>query len=361
MTQINTKMKVRTRTLLFLLIAFLGTAEAASLCDSHKRHSRKSKSTSCNTPSLMPFVDISKNIPKAVGYPDLRIRSTDEQPTISEGAFRIVCTPSHMSNDDPLVFPNQQGAAHHHTFFGNTSLDYKSDLSAMSNVGNSTCNGGIMNRSAYWVPTMIDTVNGKPIAPDFTIFYYKVGAFSANSGDTIQPPPKGLRMLAGNSKATSETTATSRYTCLAPEGVTRPFFGWSASIPVCAVGDKLQMAIAFPQCWDGENLDSPDHKSHMAYPASPSAGAKNRCPQTHPVMIPEIGFNLDFNITTPNQTKKWRLSSDNYASSLPAGYSSHGDWINGWDEDIMAGIIKNCLQINGDCHAHLLGDGRLFY
>jgi hypothetical protein len=34
----------------------------------------------------------------------------------------------------------------------------------------------------------------------------------------------------------------------------------------CQPGDELWARIAFPQCWDGVNLDSPDHKSHMAYP-----------------------------------------------------------------------------------------------
>ena len=308
---------------------------------------------------MMPFVDINKNIPREVGYSVKRIQATDEQPSDGDGgtgAFRIVCKPSHMSNDDPIVYPGQQGAAHHHTFFGNTSTNYNSDLSAMATTGNSTCNGGIMNRTAYWVPSMIDTTNGTPIAPDFAIFYYKTGY--ADSKDTFTPPPKGLRMIAGNPNATSEATSASRFTCLAPEGVTKPFYGWTASIPQCAVGDSLQMAVLFPQCWDGINLDSPDHHSHMAYPA---AGTGSTCPKTHPVLIPEIGLNLSYLITATGLSKNWRLSSDNYSSNLPAGYSAHGDWVNGWDEDTMKAIVKNCLQPFKDCHAHLLGDGKMFY
>ena len=37
------------------------------------------------------------------------------------GAFRLLCNWSKMSNDDPIVYPGQPGAAHHHTFFGNTA------------------------------------------------------------------------------------------------------------------------------------------------------------------------------------------------------------------------------------------------
>ena len=33
----------------------------------------------------------------------------------------------------------------------------------------------------------------------------------------------------------------------------------------CPAGNYIQMTVAFPQCWDGVHLDSPDHKSHMAY------------------------------------------------------------------------------------------------
>jgi hypothetical protein len=38
----------------------------------------------------------------------------------ADGAFRLLCNWSKMSYDDPIVYPGQAGAAHHHTFFGNT-------------------------------------------------------------------------------------------------------------------------------------------------------------------------------------------------------------------------------------------------
>jgi len=37
-------------------------------------------------------------------------------------------------------------------------------------------------------------------------------------------------------------------------------------------------------CWDGVNVDSPDHKSHVAYPA----GILGACPSSHPVEIPQV-------------------------------------------------------------------------
>ena len=312
--------------------------------------------------ALMPAVDISKNVPDAIGYSDLRIQPTTEQPLAGQdGAVRITCEVSRMSNDDPLVYPNQPGAAHHHTFFGNTTTNAKSDLMSFANTGNSTCKGGIMNRSAYWVPSMIDTVTHTPIVPQAAIFYYKRG-YTVPAA-YITAPPKGLRMIAGNSKATSESTMSEsgQYSCIPPDdGVKRAWFPWQRSIPNCDLGWTMQMNVGFPQCWDGVNLDSPDHKSHMAFPDGRLPTA-NKCPATHPIAIPNISVNFNFKITQLNQTKTWRLASDNYSDTSPGGYTAHADWVNGWDEKVMASIVKNCLQKDLDGHAHLLCDGRTYY
>ena len=303
---------------------------------------------------LMPAVNISADITPVIGYSDLRLRPTTEIGPFTGGAYRVVCTPSHMSNDDPVVYPNQQGAAHHHTFFGNTSVNYKSDLMTLSNTGNSTCKGGILNRSAYWIPSMIDTTTNTPVAPNKTIIYYKTGYVPAN---LITVPPKGLRMIAGNSKATTEALSDNAYyTCA---GRT-PFYGWKKSIPACNVGENMAMVVKFPQCWDGKNLDSPDHKSHMAY-SSRILTTANKCPQSHPVGIPLISFNFDFKVTSIDSNKIWRLASDNYTKDLPGGLSGHGDWVNGWDQALLTTIVKNCLNKGVDCHASLLGDGRQSY
>ncbi len=46
---------------------------------------------------------------------------------------------------------------------------------------------------------------------------------------------------------------------------------------------------------------------------------------------------------------------------MPGGYSSHGDWFNGWKHDVCDAWIKAASQAKKDCHAHLLGDGRMMY
>ena len=311
--------------------------------------------------ALMPAVDISKNMVPATGFNDLRLEPTTEKPSApADGAFRIVCAPSHMSNDDPLVYPNQPGAAHHHTFFGNTATNAKSDVANLRASGNSTCNGGIMNKSGYWIPSMIDTVTNAPIKPDSLMVYYKSGDLGYVSNEPVTLPPKGLRMIAGNSKGTpaDDSTTSGHFTCNTSAGTT----GWSKTIPNCNVGDGMTMHIDFPQCWDGKNLDSPDHKSHMAQRVYISnTSIEMRCPATHPFRIPAIAFNVNFSNAKANQMKNWRLASDNYASTTAGGYSAHADWVNGWDEQLLTVIIADCIQSRLDCHAHLAGGGKKMY
>ena len=314
---------------------------------------------------LMPAVDISKNMVPAVGFNSLRIQATTEVAPSGGGEFRVSCAYSHMSNDDPLVYPNQQGAAHHHTFFGNTSVNYKSDLNTFGAVGNSTCAGGIMNRSAYWVPSMINTETNAPIVPNGNaLIYYKSGQID---GTLIKAPPKGLRMIAGNSKAVNNSVYNnSGFTCHPGPNSTRTTWPRTAEIPSsanCQTGDDLMFSVFFPQCWDGINLDSPNHKDHMAYPSHRTDQLPSfYCPATHPIAFPQITVNVHYTVNSVDKLEKWRLASDNYTfNGTNAGYSAHSDYVEGWDRIAMEGIIKNCINGKKDGHAHLLCDGRMFY
>ena len=306
---------------------------------------------------MMPAVNLALNMTPSAGWTDLRIRpvmgSFDIPPVgDGDGQFRIDCTVSHMSNDDPLVYPNQQGAAHHHTFFGNTSINYKSNLATLSTTGNSTCRGGIANRSAYWVPSMIDSESDTPIKPYSSLWYYKTG-YSIPK-EKITAPPKGLRIVTGNMKATSAATSRNiSFTCFKEGNDSPPA---TTYIPSCPQTWTIVTHVGFPQCWDGKNLDSPDHISHMANPIGSS------CPVSHPVAIPSLGLNVKYLITDPEGTKNWRLSSDNYAKNgYNSGYSSHADWVNGWDENVIAGVVRNCLNAGKDCGNHMLGDGTVIF
>ena len=77
--------------------------------------------------------------------------------------------------------------------------------------------------------------------------------------------------------------------------------------------------------------------------------------------LPQVTFNIAYTVQTKDAPRAWRLSSDTYDTSLPGGYSSHGDWFNGWKKDVSDSWNAACVQASRDCHAHLLGDGRMMY
>lgn len=296
------------------------------------------------------------------------------------GAFRTECRISHFGFDDPIIFPGVKNATHHHTFFGNVGTNYASTPESIRTTGNSSCDGGTLNRSGYWIPSLIDTKTGAALKPWRGIIYYKQGLVA---GRFIQPFPRHLRMIAGDMLLKTPDTNTkqpphengnepTKFMCV-NESSSNQLTNIGKVIPACnksTTGRRndgyIRVVINFPQCWDGKNLDSPDHKSHMAYAHWRQVDAngrsyfpENRCPITHPIPVPEISEIFDFEITdAANGTNNWRLSSDNYPTTTRGGLSLHADWMNGWDESIMNRIVKNCLNKAIDCGVNYLGDGQ---
>jgi hypothetical protein len=276
------------------------------------------------------------------------------------GAFRISCPSSHQGFFDPIVYPNVNGRSHLHTFFGNSGIAHDTNTATLPDVSlPSTCKGGTINRSGYWVPSMIDTITGFVVNATQNVVYYKSTEGGPYDGtqeklNLITTPPAGLRMIAGNPSGSAPGWQ-GRWDCMSYA------LGYAISstahIPAtCDAGTHyLLMSVRFPNCWDGVNLDSPMHGAngdspHMAYATS---GAP--CPETHPVPIPVISFNVHYQIPYNGATANWRLSSDLYATSSPGGYSGHGDWINGWEQEYLETIVNNCIRKARDCHDGSLG------
>lgn len=267
------------------------------------------------------------------------------------GSFRVMCGFSHMAYDDPIVAPGRPGASHLHSFFGNTALDANTTADNIRSIGNGTCGGGMLNRSGYWVPSMIDTTTGRPVAPHSLTVYYKSG-YGGVAASEITVPPAGLRMIAGVSTALAPVGEAPwdrevSWSCADGTATGTPL---TPGMQQCAAGQLLRMEIKFPQCWDGVNIDSANHKSHMSHTV------EGGCPSSHPVAIPAITFSA-FWTTPPEGTTSWRLSSDMYSGGV-GGYSGHGDWFNGWDEATIRAWALNCVQAGKDCLVGNLGDGR---
>ena len=270
--------------------------------------------------------------------------------TDGSGSFRTTCTLASYAFDDPVVYPGQPGASHLHVFFGNTAINAGSTPQSVISTGNSTCRGGTLNRTGYWMPALFDSRTGEIQVPQDGVFYYKTG-YNIDP-TTVVPFPPGLRMIAGNKLATGPQDIAD-WICRDSQ---QP--GVNGAIPTtCAVGDAVRLEIEFPQCWDGKNLDSPDHKSHMAYPNYANPPQRSKCPADHPVTLPVITEHFDFLVTATSAPQFWRLSSDMYSTSLPGGLSAHADWMYGWDKTTMETIVKACLNKAVDCGVGSIGNG----
>ena len=111
----------------------------------------------------------------------------------------------------------------------------------------------------------------------------------------------------------------------------------SSTAPTCP-GPTLTIHINFPDCWNGTALDSPDHKSHLAY-----HNPDGTCPAGFPVPIPRVRVNVHYPTTggsgvalasggqysgTPtSSTRGFRASSSTSCgrASTPAGSATRAD------------------------------------
>jgi Domain of unknown function (DUF1996) len=285
-----------------------------------------------------PFVNAGLLAAAASGWAERRISNTGEMPYRDPdgmGAFRTVCNFSHMNFDDALVYPNARNAAHLHVYFGNTGADAFSTPDSIATTGNSTCRGGIVNRTAYWVPALVDG-NGRPLVPVYMDTYYKSG-YRYFDNASVVPIPARFRMIAGDSK--SRVMQDVAYFECNHQRV--------SGLGACA--GELRQVVEFPQCWDGVNLASPDHRSHVVY------ASNQRCPASHPVHLPEVSYHIRYD----NVPAGVRLSSD--VNGAPAGSSSHGDWMNGWEQEVLNTGINRIVRQGLSGGSHMIGDGRAIY
>ena len=272
------------------------------------------------------------------------------------GNFRIVCAFSHMSYDDPLAYPGQPGAAHLHTFFGNTTTNYASTYNSLTAAtSSSTCPGGGANRSAYWLPTLMN--GSTPLVPEILGTYYK--SELVPNASSVQDMPQGLHMIAGDkSNLTGQNNLIIYWACSGQP------YAVNNTIPVCPAGNQVEMDVLFPQCWDGKNLDSANHISHLRYPGvqdpKPAGTLGNYgdgCSKEtgYTTAIPALTVKAFWTVPAGGSANL-RLSSD-LPSALP-GASAHADYMEGWDRTIEARFAQHCIREGRDT-SNSLCDGQV--
>jgi hypothetical protein len=239
-----------------------------------------------------------------------------------QAGFRAECLFTHRLSDDPIVHPGHPGMAHSHDFFGNRSADAFSTTSSLRR-GRTSCEPAA-DGAAYWLPTLYDAA-GSPVTALSASFYYRA---STHPMRRVRPYPLGLRMIAGDAMARRRARRpVATWSCLGAKVERSPV------IRRCPRGASLRVEVRFPDCWNGRDLDSADHRSHMAYSRS------GRCRRSRPVPVPQLLFVVDY---PTRGSSKMRVASGR-------SFTEHADFFNAWQPDALRRRVRSCLRRGHSC------------
>ena len=228
----------------------------------------------------------------------------------SQGEFLSTIGFSHRATADPIVSPGNASFMHAHDFFANTSTDENSTVSSLLAAG-STAAQPTNNLSTYWSPSLIDE-GGDGLGGDWTyvtpkatsIAYYSV--LQPNDPSQLVSMPTGLKMITGSARP-EERQSRAR--------VFWNYIGESAAYDHIPLGDEwrdlpLQAVLIFQDHWNGEQLGSTDHQSHLSY----GAGSDQ-----HPLLIPQLQLQIHYGRIDNNL----HLVSSDYMNLPEAGSELH--------------------------------------
>jgi hypothetical protein len=168
-------------------------------------------------------------------------------------------------------------------------------------------------------------------------------------------PPAGFRYIIGNASANSlpagDDWGHGGLSYVIDTGTGNPIPA-TQSFPKSGTAPKhLEIGLVGATCWDGVNLDSPDHISHTAYRDNFTP-----CPASHPYSIPQIKLEVGFDMLGVDFSQLVLATGDR------AGFSWHFDYVFGWQpgflDKVMAdpscGDLQNAYGQDEQCQA-LLG------
>ncbi len=229
--------------------------------------------------------------------------------------MRFECSQLVVDRLDPLVNPGSVPSPHLHQIVGGNSFNASMDPATHDLPTASTCTSCTFSEdfSNYWtavlyfrarngtfkrVPQIVS--EGLRGIGGITVYYIP----SAQKASTVTAFKPGFRMLIGDAALKSSGSArkvchrcmpasgdNSNINCGSPDAQTLPK-------GFCAGG--IRSIITFPTCWDGKNLDSIDHKSHVVYATGSRAndvGPTGSCPSTHPVVIPQVMYEVMWDVS----------------------------------------------------------------
>ncbi|MET8009251.1 DUF1996 domain-containing protein [Streptomyces sp. NPDC005271] len=295
-----------------------------------------------NGPSQDDFVDITKVQPNVKQPPQAQNNG-------STGTFTSDCgvgDPNLRNSDNVIVAPGVGNGAHHmHDYVGSDSNDAFANNQTFEQGGTSCANGD--DKSTYYWPVVraqdgkdeqdANDLGGGQEGNVGTILTPKSSTieFKGNPQSKVTAMPKFLRIITGDAKAftNGDKNANTSWSCTGFED--RQL---TDKYPLCPEGSSVTRTFDFQSCWDGQNIDSANHRDHVAF-----ANEDGSCPNGFKA-IPQLVNTITYDV--PANTP---FAVDGFPEQLHKPITDHDDFINVMSEDLMNKAV-DCINSGQQCN-----------
>lgn len=304
------------------------------------------------------------NGPVAADYADINsapsaAQAPQAQGDASRGTFVTSCGVNAnglFNSDNVIVAPGVSNGAHHfHDYVGNQSNTAFASDQDLANAETSCVDQG--DKSTYYWP-VIRLQNGAQEQDANS----PGGGIEGNAGEIVTPKevtltfvgnprskvtamPRLLRIITGDAKAFVNGTANANasWSCTGFED--RQL---KDKYPLCPQGSDVVRTFKFQSCWDGRNIDSANHRTHVAF-----AQNDGTCPDGFEA-IPQLVQRIVYDVDAPSLGDGGRTTPlfavDSFPEQLHKPVTDHGDFINVFDEDLMNEMV-GCINEGRQCGA----------